>query len=94
MPRHEVDSGEVTPATDVQEYTSFASAIDFSADPVRLITIVDAGSGTLVIRTIASGSTNRTLTALTAGERIEPTQITQIRPSGDGTNVAKIRVYK
>ncbi|MFA5186317.1 MAG: hypothetical protein WC551_07580 [Patescibacteria group bacterium] len=95
--RYSPDSTQ--PADDVIEYSSFIGGIDFVAtlgQPVRLIQVITAGSGSLVVETRRSaatngGAVNRTLTGLIAGDRIGPVQINKIIESG--TNVTKVRVY-
>lgn len=92
-----VDS--ISPAYDVVEFSSFGADIDLTTAasswckrPARAITIVTAGAGGLVIQVVNPDAvTNRTLSALTSGERLEPIQVRKIIASG--TTVSKIRVY-
>jgi hypothetical protein len=86
---------EIGPAEDVYEYTIAASDIPFTelGGWCRLIEIVDAGSGSLAVRTKLSGtSVARTLTSLLRGDRLGPAHFTSVAISG--TNVVKIRCWR
>jgi hypothetical protein len=92
----------VSPAFDVKEFTSFAGDIDLTSAthsymkrPARAITIVAVGAApTLVLQMVDPNGAplNRTLTALTAGEKLEPIQVRKIIASGTA-DITKVRVY-
>lgn len=93
----------ISPAWDVKEFSSFGADIDLTTSthctivpprPARALTVVTAGSGGLVLQMVTSSGgavVNRTLSALTDGEKLEPLQIRKIISSG--TTVTKVRVY-
>lgn len=92
-----VDAHEVGPSPDCIELLIGATAeLDVSAIggyPVRKVEVV-AGTGSLAVRTAKSGATNRVYTAMAAGSKIEPLQITSIRGTSDGSSALTVRVYK
>jgi hypothetical protein len=71
---------EIEPCDDIQQFTSFAAAIDLtsaSVSPVapvrghaRWLRVEDVGSGTLAVKLTGSGGTTRTLT-VTAGDEFD-----------------------
>lgn len=87
---------DISPAVDVKQYATFTSDIDLKAGPdgtdyfacAREILVNEVGSGTLAVKTIHSGTTDRTLTVL-AGDRYHG-QFTTI---DSATNVGRITVF-
>lgn len=91
----------ISPAFDVKEFTDFSADLDlmsathsWTKRPARAITIVTVGAApTLVLQMVNPGAvTNRTLTGLTAGEKLEAIQVRKIIATGTA-DVTKIRVY-
>lgn len=78
----------ISPASDVRQYTSFASDIDLTAEggaPCRFLRVV--GAGTLAIVTAGSDGATRTLTVADGWEL--PVQATVIKSA---TNVTSVTV--
>lgn len=95
--RTDINAYESVPAPDFDEFSIGSGEVDVSSIggyPVRRVVVVSAGSGTLLVRTAGSGSTNRTASALSAGNELDSVQITSIRGTSDGSSVSSIRVYK
>ena len=92
----------ISPAFDVKEFTNFGADIDLTSSthsymkrPARAITIVTVGAApTIVLQMVDPNGAplNRTLTSLTAGEKLEALQIRKIIASGTA-DVTKVRVY-
>jgi hypothetical protein len=79
------------PASDVFEYTSFASDIDLVATfgkHVRAIEVIEAGTGTLAVVTTSSGGATRTITVY--DKWYKPLECTVIKAA---TDVTKLQVY-
>jgi hypothetical protein len=78
---------------DVQEYVIANIPAGGLAVVARGFEIVTGpSSGVLVVRTAASGTTNRTMTVLDAGYE-HTLQILRIMPAVDGTTVTLIRLW-
>lgn len=88
---------ETCPAADLFEYTiSTADVLMIElGGRCRLIEILVGTSGTLLVQTIGSNGVDRTLTHLSAGNVLQPTQYTLIRGSSNGsTSGLVLRCYK
>lgn len=88
---------ENCPAADVFEYTLSTGDVPLTelGGRCRVIEVLVGSGGTLVVQTIGSNGTDRTLTHVTAPYTFQPTQFTLIRGSSNGsTSGLVLRCYK